>query len=515
MRNDDLQQHARQTQRPALSLAAFVDRREQVDQFEETLDRIRQKRPVPSTLFEWHGGPGIGKTTLIRFLRATCDEQKVPSILVDFLATGGHARRYVADPAALIEDMTADLAKKAAVDAGRLREKIAAYRALPRPEAVVPACIKMSQEERLYSSPEWYLALQVATQQFLDLVGRLSPAQDGQPQPVAIFFDETERVDVELADWIEEWLINPLAQMGHCVIIWTARRPWRWKRPEIRRRLHSEALTVFKEDEVKQQVVQSGSAGASLAEVLFQSVHHVTGGHPYANAVVIEQLDAWNKAGLTPTAEYFSAHRADVLREVFIGFIRGYALREFTPRVQIACELLAMVRLFDTTMLRAVLEAHGGELFKGWSQEDFGDLLLQLKRTQLLVWGKGFALDPSLRHIIHNYFLVCEPDMYRAVNRTALEVYQTWLDKPVDNRGLFVIEELYHEACLNRVGEQIAIEETFKARLSQYPVWITDQQALRSALEWLKEELAHDEQLGRLTDDPSNATLRALIEAMQ
>jgi hypothetical protein len=107
-------------------------------------------------------------------------------------------------------------------------------------------------------------------------------------------------------DWIEEWIINPLIQIKHCVVVWTARRPWRWKRPEIRRQLTSESLDVFDPDVVKQQI-ELGSAKPDLVMKLFNNVHIITGGHPFANRIVINELDLLTQQGQQITAETFSS----------------------------------------------------------------------------------------------------------------------------------------------------------------------------------------------------------------
>jgi hypothetical protein len=119
-----------------------------------------------------------------------------------------------------------------------------------------------------------------------------------------------------------------------------------------------------------------------------------------------------------------------------------------------ACRLMALVRLFDTTMLREILQACTGEPFTG----DLGNLLLRLKKTQLLVWEKGYAIDSGLRYIIQKYFMVSEQKTFIDANRATLRVYEDWLKRPVDNRCLFVMEELYHNAVLLQVGEQMDLK---------------------------------------------------------
>jgi len=495
----------------------LVDRTEQIKKFNRVLDQIRSRRPVSTNLFEWHGGPGIGKTTLIILLLRECDRRHIPRVLVNFSESEGLSEKYLNDPTRLIEDIVKGLVKTHpdthALQDGisELQDGISEYRDGAPPQPTVQAYFEMPREERLYHKPSWLTSLQEVTADFVKLIAELAQSEHDSVQPVAVLFDETEYVHVELADWIEEWIIKPLVQMKHCVVVWTSRRPWRWKRPEIRRRLYSERLKVFGQDYVKQQF-KMNSANPSLAELFFKNVHVVTGGHPFANTVAISQIDDWVTAGQAFTPETFASRESDLLSQIFRRFIVDYAFKELNAPLKTACELLAMVRLFDTTMLRQVLQVCGGKEFAKWHQEDFGDLMLRLKRTQLLVWHNGYAIDPDLRYVIQEYMLACEPQMYIAVNRTALQVYQDWLEKPVDNRGLFVIEELYHQACLRRAGEPVGLEEVLEARLQQYPNWIKDPQALRNALERLEGELVNDPELARFTDSLSSTKLAKRVQ---
>ena len=363
----------------------------------------------------------------------------------------------------------------------------------------------MSPDERLYQRPAWLDLLRVVTTQFIELVRALGQRKGESLAPVVLFFDETERADFELADWIEEWVISPLVQLKHVVVVWTARRPWRWKRPEVRRRLESDSLGVFEQKDLQLQFKSSG-ADLRVVEALFEKVYSVTGGHPFANAVVIEQVRRWEDNGERVDQDVFSERETNLLWQVFDRFIRDYAFRSLDkdssePYERTACELMALVRLFDTTMLRRILLACSDDLFAGWTQEDFGDLLLRLKKSHLLVWNRGYALDPTLRHLIHQYYATCEQPTYVAANQIALEVYGEWLKKPVDNRALFVIELLFHQACLNRAGESVNLEQVLDNQLREYQERIKDPYALRDALERLAGELESDAELGRLTGE--------------
>jgi hypothetical protein len=500
-----------------LSLDKYVDREEQISKFTDVLDRIKRQAPVPSNLFEWYGSPGIGKSVLVRLLANKADEKKSAWSVVNFREQKKKINMYLQDPIVLIEEIASDLRKHPGFNAKEFDKALKSYRSVVLPDkGVVLTYAGMDQETRLYKRPKWLNDLRNVVIEFIKLINT-SPTKSDNVYPVTLFFDETEYADIELVDWIEEWVINPLIQVKHCVVVWTARRPWRWKRPEIRRRLTSEQLTVFALEMVREQI-ESGSTKPDLVKDLFKNVYSLTGGHPFASSIVINQLDSLARHGESLTPETFADFESQILTEVFDKFINKYAFRDLgSSDLKIACQFVALVRLFDTTMLKEVLRACTGDSFKGKKQEDFGELLLQLKKTQLLVWEKGYALDPGLRHIIQKYFMASEKKTFIVANKAALRVYQDWLDRPVDNRGLFVVEELYHNAALLHVGakkdSEVAAKELssiLDKRLQDYPNRFTDEVALENALDYLEGELQNDKELGQYI--PSVAELATQVQ---
>jgi len=493
----------------------LVDRREQLEKFSDVLDRIGRQGSISSNLFEWYGSPGIGKTMLVTMLTGRAEEKRAAWVVINFkkLALDGKIKTILSDPVTLIEGMVSDLKERITLNTGEFDTAIHGYRNLALPsDGVVAVYSAMDQETRLYRRPDWLTELRNVIIAFIKLVNTL-PGQEKADgiRPVVLFFDETEHADIELVDWIEEWIINPLIQIKHCVIVWTARRPWRWKRPEIRRRLTSEVLEVFKPEMVQEQLQ---SEKPDLVSALFKNVYALTGGHPYASHVVITKLDTLSKQGEGVTPETFKGLEPELLKDVFDIFINWYAFGELdSNNLKIACKFIALVRLFDSTMLRKILQACAGEPFASWNQDDFGDLLLKLKKTQLLVWEKGYAIDPGLRHVIQKYFMTLDRDVFIKANQAALDVYEDWLGRPVDNRSLFVLEELYHNAALVQVDIQADLHALLEKRLEEYPNWIRDEQALENALERLEGEINNDKELEQFTI--SNADLVKQVQTFR
>lgn len=493
----------------------LVDRDEQLAKFTDVLVRISRQGLVSSNLFEWYGSPGIGKSMLVKMLASRAESKHAAWTIVNFKQSEDKADAYLRDPITLIEEIVSDLKRQVNLDTHEFDAALQGYKNASLPDdGVVSAYSAMDQETRLYRRPDWLTELRNVVVAFIKIINTL-PAQEKTDgvRPVVLFFDETERADIELIDWVEEWVINPLIQVKHCVIVWTARRPWRWKRPEIRRRLTSEMLKVFEPEMVKEQI-ESGSAKPDLVSELFNNVYSLTGGHPFASFIVINELDTLAQQGNRITSDNFHDFESKLLEEVFDRFVNDYAFSELESNdLKIACKFISLVRLFDSTMLRKILQTCAGDLFAPWNQDDFGDLLLKLKKTQLLVWEKGFAIDPGLRHILQKYFMVLDRNKFITANQMALQVYDDWLGRPVDNRSLFVLEELYHSAALAQVSEHVDLRALLTRRLKEYPDWIRDEQALDNALERLEGEINNDKELEQFT--LSNADLVKQVQAFR
>lgn len=493
----------------------LVDREEQLAKFTDVLERIRRQGPVSSNLFEWYGSPGIGKSMLVKMLADLANKKHATWSITNFKQSEEKTDTYLRDPITLIEEIVSNLKQQVALDTNEFDTTLKGYKDASLPdEGVVSVYSAMDQETRIYRRPDWLTELRNVVVSFIKLINTL-PSQEKTDgvRPVVLFFDETEHADTELIDWVEEWIINPLIQVKHCVIVWTARRPWRWKRPEIRRRLTSEVLKVFEPEMVKEQI-EYGSSQPDLVSELFKNVYSLTGGHPFASSIVIQKLDTLTVHGEKITSNNFQDFESKLLEEVFDRFVNQYAFGELESNdLRIACKFISLVRLFDSTMLRKILQTCAGDLFASWNQDDFGDLLLKLKKTQLLVWDKGYAIDPGLRHIVQKYFMVLDRNKFIKANQAALQVYKDWLGRPVDNRSLFVLEELYHSAALKQVGEELDLHGLLTKRLNEYPDWIRDEQALDNALERLEGEINNDDELGQFM--LSNAELVKQVQVFK
>ncbi len=464
-----------------------VNRQEQVKEFRSALDRIRVYGSIFQTLHEWYGGPGIGKSTLIRLLVSECHDARIPYAAVDFNSTRHpRAAEYSADLASLMEDLLENLGN----EADQVRQTITEYRQI---------AFESEEEKRL--------GLNTMSRAFVRLIGELT-----EDQPVALLFDETERADQSVADWLEERIIGPLVQNGRCLIVWTGRRPQRWKRFEIRRRLRSQELGTW--DRQSTADLFERNSQYPLSD-LTMPVHRITQGHPFADTIVLRYLDTMAKSGETPKPEQFDRIEPDLRDGLVQEFVEKFAFNGLDEEIVNACRVLALVRQFDVIMLREILKETVYS-FESYEREEFGKVLSRLRATQLVLWDdkrKGYALDPTLRHILGEHIRRHQPNLYAQVSRVALRVYRDWIERAGDNRGVYIVEEIYQQACLNLVPdvlspeERIELRKLLEQRLREYHQRDPDLRA--SAIDRLYHELEDDPDLPGLV---TKANFEVLLE---
>ena len=329
------------------ALEHLVNREDQIAELKERVRRIRQQRPLTPTLEEWYGGPGLGNTQLTRLLAQLCKEKGVVHAVINFRSLP--VQTYLEDPTWLIEEIAAQLIGRETLN-NDLLIRLTVLRDTDRPGNMVSAYAQLSRHDLLSRRTEWGDRMKEADASFIVLVRSLglatkptdnTPRRDEQPvynQLVALFFDETDYTLANLLFWLEMWLISPLLASRHCIIVWTARTPWRWRKPDVQRLVSSRSLQPFS---LEQSTAQWQNGGVDLATDLFQQVFQLTHGHPAANRVVQEQIRE-NWPDLPAAPQLFSTQeKKELLQAVFKQVIKQYAFSHLTPEEAAACQRVA------------------------------------------------------------------------------------------------------------------------------------------------------------------------------
>lgn len=471
----------------------YVNREEEINLLKRTINYIRLSGPVFQTIYEWTGIPGIGKTVLIELLYDLCTRMGVPYAHLDFdPECNPHAQQYDTEPILIIKELFVQLGKEKSVE---LEEAFTQYRQLPA-EAT---------HQREQALDEAVLAFRRYIYQLLE------------KDPVVFLFDTTDKALPAVLSWLEEKLIAFLSQNGRCLFVFAGRTPLHWRRFEVRRRVRTGKLTAFEVRFVREQFEQERKHPKLIR--LSERVHHLTDGHPMSSALILNRLSQMADEGKEVDEETYATYEPELLDDLVREVIDGYIFKDVKPALANACRAIALLRQFDVILLRRVLSEYVPD-FKDYPKDAYGSLLGLLHVTHLVEWNdvrKGYEIDPVLRRILGRYMREKNPSLYIKINQTAREVYQDWIGKVEDNRSVYIIEELYHQASLEQVKPpQGRWQEKLIERLQEHlrnHYTGRDPELLLSALERLDKGLERDNELQELIGEETMAALLETIAA--
>lgn len=467
----------------------YVNREPQIRLLREALKHIRTVGGIFQTIFEFTGIPTIGKTVLVGLLCGVCEDEDVPYAHVDFdPERNDHAWDYLDSPASLLMDMALQL---------HIANQPAIHDAAQNCDKLVTA----SEEKRRE-------ALQALARVFRQEVNALL-----QKGPLAFFFDTTDKAHPAVLAFLEEEVVSLLTQKGRCLFVFAGRAALHWRRFEVRRRVYTERLEAFDPESVEDQLKHS--MWSDLAGLTSQ-VYHLTGGLPLGNFVVSRRLDKWAAEGRALDVQAFPGYEPDLMDALIKEVMNKYIFKDVSRDLVEACYVLALVRQFDLILLRRLLSEFVRE-FQDYPRNAYGGLLSVLNATYLITWDdtrKGYSVDGTLRRILGRHTRLQNPGRFIDVNRAALEVYQDWIARVAEYRSIYVVEALYHEACValvEREGDFSGLQESLDRYLGYYQD--DDPDILDSMIDRLEKELESDlarDRLGGLGEILPEAVIQDL-----
>jgi len=455
-----------------------VNREEQLTEFSTALDRMNILGKLQQTLWEWYGSPGIGKTILTHLLLEECQKRGVPSSRVDFdTEENFNAVQYSSNIVLLLMDILDNLS----ISTAQIDEiKYAADKLSATPDQILHYGIR---------------AIDDAANQ----------------NPLVLFFDNTQDADPALLNLVEERIVAPLMGSGRCIIVWTGRRPRSWSQFELRRHLLSQELGRFeKKDSIA--FFQRNSRNPQAIETLMGPVRRVTQGHPLADAIVLRHLDDLiaHQAPTAPLVD-FGKVEGELWEKLADELVANYIFRNVQSTLIPICHTISLVRQFDLVLLRKLLE--DTNQVPGMTVQEYGGLLNQLVATGLVFWSKqhkAYILDDTLRHILSEYIYRHNSQTYARINTLVAEHYRESISRAGENLGAYIVEELYHRSCVQRIcldnmlaAKQYHVqcidpENLLCDRLQAYREKQPDEEIQAATFDRLRHELAEDQELHEL-----------------
>lgn len=250
---------------------SFVGRQAEINSFTSDLERLGRLGYLNANVREYYGPHGMGKSELLHQFAIMAQQASIPHAYIDFanLSTEDIEK----DPTVLFDEFT-----KSLIGLTDQREYMTfklRYKEIQRPSDIVAAYAQLNPEVRLYQRPKWLDAMRDYTVGMIKVANQLG--KDRNPQ--VLIFDNVQHVGIDAVDFIEEWIVNPLVQVPGLMAMWADRRPWRWKRPEIRRRLNSNELKPLSKVEVGEWVK---TVTETVVPAQIETLHRITGGNPGA-----------------------------------------------------------------------------------------------------------------------------------------------------------------------------------------------------------------------------------------
>lgn len=439
----------------------FVGREKEINLVEERVGIIQYGGSVFQAVINFHGVIRIGKTVLLQELRRRIRDKGLPCALINF-----DEKEYSFSSQSqmmLLEDIAGNLSNGAG-------------------KAVLMKFAGEPVESQL----------QVAVQALLDCVGDLARHHNA---PAVLLFDTLERCDEKLLDWLEDKVISPLIRTDRVLVIVASRAPHRWKPFEVRRRAYQHRLGPFNEKTTKKQLPQEYSA-------LAPRVVHLTHGHPFGNVQILQSVrqierEIGRSFGLTDFDEY----QKRLVQELMDQLIEPFVMQDVPADIRHAYRVVALARQFDVNVLRRLLTQFVEEPFAGKSAAYFLSVVGMMVKTTLVEWSsarRGYVLDDTIRWMLALNMKLSARERYEEINQELIGLYDEWTERVPENRSGFIIERLYHEACLQSVQgistEAIAdrLCELLEGYLEKYYP-MTEKGKVPHGLTALKEELPGEE----------------------
>jgi len=471
------------------ALIKFVGRKKEINLVEERIGIIQYGGSVFQAVINFYGVVGIGKTVLLRRLEKRIRDKGLPCALIDFAE-----KEYDFSPQSqvtLLDDMADSFSNSAGSAA--LAETVS----------------RLWQPQQAGEPVEGQG--QAVVQAFLECVNDLTRDHN---TPAVLLLDTLEMADKELLDWLENEVISPLIRTDRVLVIVASRAPHRWKRFEVRRRAYQQRLDPFDEKITRKQLPQEYSG-------LAPEVVHLTHGHPFGNVRILQSVQQIEQeVGQSFRRADFKEYQKRLVQELVDQLVEPVVMRDVPGDIRHAYRVVALARQFDVNVLRRLLTRFVEEPFGGKSAAYFLGVVGAMVKTTLVEWSsarRGYVLDGTIRWMLALNVKLSAGDRYEEINQELIGLYDEWIGRVPENRSGFIIERLYHEACLQSVqgvsAEAIAdrLGKLLKSYLKEYYLVIKKGE-MPPGLTTLKEELSADEELTNFLPSDQRTNLIKVVE---
>lgn len=409
----------------------FVGRGGEIEEFRKAIFKIVEQDDIFQTIWERYGSVGIGKTSLQLMLVEEAERLGVGGVRVDFAEGDKDVFGVMSKMSEVLTENQEETTKQwLEVEDEKVGQEWESY------------LNELSEEEKETMTNRF--GDSVAGQRMVLMAQTLinSIEDETKYRPLALMFDSTDEADQdEVVPLMEEFLVSPLVENGRVLMLWFGRRPQRWKRFEVRRKVFTKELGGLEPKELEEQ---AGDLSEEQAQ-LFMGMQEITQGNLGANQVLIEML----KKG--------EFERVGLIEGLKTGFVdKVFDELGIEDEVRTALSLVSLVRGFDVVMLGQILK--NDLLFENFGRNEFGGLLSRLRSSQLVNWdeeAKGYVVTSGFREILSEWVKQKDPEKYRQAQKMIVEVYEDWIGRAGSEATKmdYKIEKIYHLNLLGDIGQ--------------------------------------------------------------
>ncbi len=317
-----------------------------------------------------------------------------------------------------------------------------------------------------------------------------------QHKVVLLFLDHIEEAEPDVLELFEREILKELRKVWGLLVVMAKRGPMEWHYgPALRSYSQQYQLTLFPVQATQKQTEPELATAATAVQTL-------TAGLPYANEWLKEQ---WNQERLHITPEQWIAQNdSTISAKLAHEIVYEYILKGHEQEIQEAFLKTSVVRQFETNMLYCLLQAnHYPYSLSPTRALYYLELMSKMQKTGLLTWDseiKGWLMEPAVRRILAAFLRLNHSTAFAGLHKVALDKYQEWFNGVPDDRHLFAIERLYHEACLivhrqpNVTPREVAykLRDLLRTCLSAQGAMINTRQ--------LKNRMENDAELGAMVN---------------
>jgi hypothetical protein len=265
-----------------------------------------------------------------------------------------------------------------------------------------------------------------------------------------ILLDNTELIEPEVWQEIEQQLIEPLVVSGRILFIISGRRyiP-RWRRYEVRRRVqdpHDTHLQPFSEKSVK-ELIQNRQYNVEVDILL-----PLTAGNPR----LVDELGRLlhNSAQGEEINRTFIEQRTEQILPVLQQYEQDL-LTHVPQNLHDPLRAIIPLRVYRMEALRFMLERESAEKYGAWREGDYLRTLRDLDQTEIVWWNKerrAYTTDDIARRIINQRQSLADKEEFVRWHRNAVNLYLQWANEHKATSEEFILEAWFHLANIHEVN---------------------------------------------------------------